>query len=98
MGNADLNINPDCASFEDLFSGLTGSTQYGHLRIILSKNNNHEFGQHYLYVSQSAFGKVKLCNLDFIDNHIYILSYRIAAMDCLFIIQLTLLTRSLNFY
>jgi hypothetical protein len=96
--NADLNINPDCASFEDLFSGLTGSGQYEHLRIILSKNNNHEFGQHYLYVSQSAFGKVKLCNLDFINNHIYILSYRIALTDCLYIIQLILLRKSSNFY
>ena len=72
VGNADLNINPDCASFEELFSGLTGSGQYEHLRIILSKNNNHEFGQHYLYVSQSAFGKVKLVDIDLIDNHLYI--------------------------
>jgi hypothetical protein len=70
--SAELNINPNCASFEDLFSGKTGSSQYEHLQIIMSRNNNHEFGQEYLYVSTSAFGKVKLVDIDLIDNHLYI--------------------------
>ena len=48
------------------------SGKYDHLQIILSKNNNHDFGQEYLYISQDAFGKVKLVDLDFVDNHIYI--------------------------
>jgi hypothetical protein len=72
VGNADLYINPNCTSFEDLLSGLTGSGQYEHLRIIMSRNNNHKFGQTYLYVSKDAFGKVKLCDIDLIDNHLYI--------------------------
>ena len=38
----------------------------------MSRNNNHEFGQTYLYVSKDAFGKVKLCDIDLIDNHLYI--------------------------
>ena len=51
---------------------MTDSCQYGHLRLILTKNNNHEYGQQYLMVTPTAFGVVKLIDIDFRENHIYI--------------------------
>ena len=51
---------------------MTDSCQYGHLRLILTKNNNYEFGQQYLMVTPLGFGVVKLIDIDFRDNHIYI--------------------------
>lgn len=73
MENADLNIiTSHSPSNVELFAELINSNQYEHLRLIMHRNNNREFGQIYLYVSQDAFGKVKLVDLNFVDNHIYI--------------------------
>ena len=72
MENAKINITSHCSSNIELFAELINSGQYEHLRLILHRNQNREFGQTYLYVSQDAFGKVKLVDLDFVDNHIYI--------------------------
>ena len=72
MGNANINITSHSPSNVELFAELINSNQYEHLRLILHRNQNREFGQTYLYVSKDAFGKVKLVDLDFVDNHIYI--------------------------
>jgi hypothetical protein len=58
-------------SFEELLSGITDSGQYGHLRLILTKNDNRRFGQKYLMITPSAFGIVKLNELNFNDNQIH---------------------------
>jgi hypothetical protein len=72
MESAEINITSHSPSNIELFSELINSGQYEHLRLILHRNNNREFGQNYLYVSKDAYAKVKLVDLDFVDNHIYI--------------------------
>lgn len=59
-------------TIDELCEKQLESGKYEHLKIILSKNDNHRFGQNYMYISRSAFGKVKLIDLDFIDGHLYI--------------------------
>jgi hypothetical protein len=68
----DLNINSNNISLEELLSGMTYSGQYGHLRVILTKNDDHRMGQKYLWVSRSAFGLVKLNDISFYDNKIHL--------------------------
>jgi hypothetical protein len=55
---------------DELLEGLLPNGKYSHLRIILSKNNNREFGQRYLMITPSAFGVVKLINVDYNGNKI----------------------------
>ena len=57
-------------SFEGLLNGMTDSGQYGHLRLILTKNDNREFVQKYLMVTHTSFGLVKLCDINFNDREI----------------------------
>ena len=68
--NPNEHMTPYCSSFEDLASGLTDTGIYSHLRLILTKNNDHTLVQKYLYVSRDAFGLVRLHDVDFNDNQI----------------------------
>jgi sporulation protein YlmC with PRC-barrel domain len=65
-------MQPNQTTFDELCDELSHGGKYAHLRLILTKNNNHEYGQQYLMVTPSAFGVVKLIDIDFRDNHIYI--------------------------
>jgi hypothetical protein len=71
VGSTETHINQYCASFDELVSGLTVTGKYDHLRLILSKNDNQSLGQRYLMVSRTSFGLVRLCDVDFDDNHVY---------------------------
>jgi hypothetical protein len=70
--NNNVNIAQNSSSFKDLFSGLTETGIYSHMRLILTKNNDRRLRQKYLMVSRNAFGLVRLCDVDFDDNQICI--------------------------
>jgi hypothetical protein len=57
---------------EEFLKGLLPNGQYSHLRLIQSKTNDLIFGKKYLMVTQTGFGIVKLCDLDYSDNEIQI--------------------------
>jgi hypothetical protein len=57
---------------EEFLEGLLPNGEYSHLRLILSKTNNCQFGKKYLMVTQTGFGIVKLCDIDYSDNEIQI--------------------------
>jgi len=60
-------------SLDELCEGLTSNGKFSHLQVFLYRiGSTHKIGQDYLYVSRDAFAKVKLVDLDFVDNHIYI--------------------------
>ena len=60
-------------SLDELCEGLTSNGKFSHLQVFLYRiGSTHKIGQEYLYVSKDAFAKVKLVDLDFVDNHIYI--------------------------
>jgi hypothetical protein len=63
---------PFQTTFAELCEELLPNGKYSHLRLILTKNNNRKFGQQYLIVSQTGFGLVKLCDLDFRENQIHL--------------------------
>ena len=71
MKKTDHHNSTKSVSFEGLLNGMTDSGQYGHLRLILTKNDNRRFGQKYLMITPSAFGIVKLNELNFNDNQIH---------------------------
>jgi hypothetical protein len=68
---AESHGNHLCTSSDELFSGLTECGRYNHLRLILSKTDNLSLGQRYLMVNKTSFGLVRLCDVDFDDNHVY---------------------------
>jgi hypothetical protein len=57
---------------EEFLEELLPNGKYSHLHLMLSKTENCQFGKEYLMVTQTGFGLVKLCDLDFIDNEIQI--------------------------
>ena len=57
---------------DEFLEGLLPNGKYSHLRLILSKTDNCQFGKMYLMVTQSGFGIVKFCDLDYCDNNIQI--------------------------
>ena len=69
--STETHITQHCTSVVELFSGLTEYGRYNHLRLILSKNDNRLLGQRYLIISSTSFGLVRLCDVDFDDNHVY---------------------------
>ena len=57
---------PMLTSVERLFSELSPLGRYAHLQMILSRNaDKKELPAYYLWVSKSAFGKVRLDDVDF---------------------------------
>jgi hypothetical protein len=70
--NADTNINPERPLLKELIDGLESGTKFDHLRIILTKNDNRSFGQKYLMVTTSAFGVVKLLDLNVGDDQVFL--------------------------
>jgi hypothetical protein len=67
----ETNINPPNPLLKELIDGLESGSQYQHLRIILSSNDNRSLGQKFLLVSPSAFGVVKLLDFNVEDNHVF---------------------------
>ena len=63
-------MQPNQTTFDELCDELSHGGKYSHLRIILSKNNNREFGQQYLMITPFGFGVVKLIDVDYNDNKI----------------------------
>jgi hypothetical protein len=57
---------------EEFLEGLLPNGKYSHLRLILSKTNDLYFGKKFLMVTQTGFGIVKFCDLDYSDNEIQI--------------------------
>ena len=57
---------------EEFLEGLLTKGKYAHLRLILSKTDNCQFGKKYLMVTQNGFGIVKFCDLDYSDNELQI--------------------------
>jgi hypothetical protein len=70
--SAEKNINPQCPLLKELIDGLESGNKYEHLRIILTKNNNRSFGQKYLMVTSTAFGVVKLLDLNVGDDQVFL--------------------------
>lgn len=70
MKSINTYKNPDSPSFEEVLSGMTVYGKYDHLRIILSKNDNRQMGQKYLMITPSAFGAVKLLDIEYCENRI----------------------------
>lgn len=68
----DSDSVPNKTTFKELLSGLSENGKYDHLRLFLSQHKTNEFGQYYLLVSRAVFGKVRLVDLEFQDNHIYV--------------------------
>lgn len=67
-----FNISRKNVTEEEFLEGLLPNGKYSHLRLILSKTNELYFGKKYLMVTQTGFGVVKLCDLDYSDNEIQI--------------------------
>ena len=57
---------------EEFLKGLLTDGQYSHLRLILSKTSDLYFGEKFLMVTQTGFGIVKFCDLDYSDKEIQI--------------------------
>ena len=58
-------------NLDNVLSGMTPSGQFEHLKIILSRViENPHFGQKYLMVTPTAFGVIKLNDLDLKDGKI----------------------------
>ena len=56
-------------SLDELCEGLTSDGKFSHLQVFLYRiGSTHKIGQDYLYVSRSAFGKVKLNNINYHIN------------------------------
>jgi hypothetical protein len=56
-------------TFDELCAGLSPDGKYSHLQVFLYRiGSTHKIGQEYLYVSRSAFGKVKLNDINYKDN------------------------------
>jgi hypothetical protein len=68
---ANKNINTKRPLLKKLIDGLESGSQYQHLRIILSSNDNRTSGQKFLMVSPSAFGVVKLLEFNVENNHVF---------------------------
>ena len=65
----DFN-NQTSNSLEELFAGLHPFGKYSHLQIILSRNGNREMNQKFLMVTPSAFGVVRIDDVDFDGSQI----------------------------
>lgn len=72
MQEAETNIKTQHPLLKELIDGLESGTKYDHLRIILTKNDNRSFGQKYLMVTTSAFGVVKLLDLNVDDDQVFL--------------------------
>jgi hypothetical protein len=74
----DRHSVPNATTIEELLSGLSENGSYDHLRLFLTQHKTNEFGQYYLLVTRSSFRKVKLIDLEYNDNNIYV-----ELQDCL---------------
>ena len=67
------NSQESQTSLEALLAGLSTEGRYDHLRIFLSrKNDNHKLPMYFLWVSRTAFGKVRLDDIDFDGSCIHL--------------------------
>jgi hypothetical protein len=69
---------PNKTTIEELLSGLSENGKYDHLRLFLTQRKTNEFGQYYLLVNRNSFRKVRLIDLEYNDNNIYV-----ELQDCL---------------
>jgi hypothetical protein len=62
------------STYEDLTDGMFSTNQYDHLKIILSHQPYaiNQSPQHYLYVSHDSFGIIRLMDVDYDNDQVYI--------------------------
>jgi hypothetical protein len=68
----DSHSVSNATTIEELLSGLSENGRYDYLRLFLTQHKTNEFGQYYLLVTRSSFRKVKLIDLAYYDNNIYV--------------------------
>ena len=73
---------PNSTSYEELLAGMSSTTKYDHLKIILnaSVDSTGKTFQRYLWVTPHDFGIARLMNVDY-DNDMVNLSLRDEAND-----------------
>jgi len=60
---------PRQTTFHELFEGLSPEGKYTHLQVFLYRiGNTHKIGSQYLFVSRTAFGKVRLIDISYHGN------------------------------
>lgn len=66
---ADNQFKPHQTTLDEICEGLSPDGKYAHLQVFLYRiESTHKIGQHYLYVSRTAFGKVKLIDINYHEN------------------------------
>lgn len=71
--SADNHFKPLATTLDEICEGLSPDGKYSHLQVFLYRiGSSHEIGQEYLYVSRTAFGKVRLNDINYYENLIKI--------------------------
>jgi hypothetical protein len=68
MKNLSFNVSKQGnVTGEELLEGMYPGAKYDHLRIIVSNNDNREFGQKYLLINHlnSGYGLIQLINVEY---------------------------------
>jgi len=62
-------FKPHQTTLDEICEGLSPEGKYSHLQVFLYRiKSTHKIGQQYLFVSRTAFGKVKLMNINYHEN------------------------------
>lgn len=67
--SVDNQSKPNKATLDEICYGLSPDGKYAHLQVFLYRiGSTHKIGQQYLFVSKTAFGKVKLIDINYHKN------------------------------
>ncbi|MGD0584106.1 MAG: hypothetical protein ABR974_14325 [Bacteroidales bacterium] len=65
----DNQFKPHQTTLDEICEGLSPDGKYSHLQVFLYRiGSTHKIGQQYLFVSRTAFGKVKLIDINYHEN------------------------------
>lgn len=65
----DNQSKPHQTTLDEICEGLSPEGKYAHLQVFLYRiGSTHKIGSQYLFVSRTAFGKVKLIDISYHEN------------------------------